>query len=195
MIKDKIIMVLATIALICGTLLYFSYTRTKQLDDDLKTAMNNYKVEVNKNLMYQFSMKDLQASKDSSDMKVLELVKQLKIKPKRVVETIYIANEFSKRDTITITDSVFIKDYKTSIGDKWYNLDIEFKAPDELNTDLRVNNEVIAITYDRRETLQTPYRFFLWRWFQKKQTVQVIEVKELNPYSTIREFKFIKVIK
>jgi len=72
---------------------------------------------------------------------------------------------------------------------------LKFKAPNSFSTDLKVKNEVIAITYDKRETIKPAKKFFLFRLFQKKQTIQTIEVKELNPYSEVKDFKIIKVIK
>lgn len=123
------------------------------------------------------------------------MVGELKIKPNKVTETVYIASQTQIRDTIALKDSVFIKDYEVKTGDEWYNLDLKFKAPDSISTDLKVKNEVIAITYDKRETVKPAKKFFLFRWFQKKQTIQTIEVKELNPYSEVKDFRFIKVLK
>jgi len=195
MIKNRIIIALAVIVLICGTLLHFSYNHSKALDKSLKITTNNLKAEVNKNIIYQYTLNDLKSSKDSEDIKVLEMARQLKIQPKKIVETVYIESEFVKKDTVNTIDSVFIKDYNAKIGDDWYSLELQFKAPDQISTDLKVKNEIVAITYDRKETVKPPYKLFLWRWLQKKQTVQVIEVKELNPYSTVKDFKFIKVLK
>jgi len=195
LLKTKLVAVLCGLLLICGTLLYFSYNHSKVLDTSLKVATNNLKAEVNKNIVYQYTLNDLQNSKDSDELKVLDLAKQLKIQPKKITETVYIASQFSKKDTVNTVDSVFSKDYETKLGDDWYSLDLKFKAPDKFTSDLQVKNEVVAITYDKRETVQAPKKFFLWRWLQKKQTVQTIEVKELNPYSTVKEFKFIKLLK
>lgn len=194
-IKKYLMILLASITLVCGILLYFSYSHVKQLDKELKTASNNWKAEVRKNVVYQFSLADLKASKDSSDLKVKTLIDELKIKPNKVTETVYIASQTQIRDTIALKDSVFVKDYTAKIGDEWYSLDLKFKAPDSITTDLKVKNEVVAITYDKRETVKPPKKFFLWRLFQKKQTIQTIEVKELNPYSTVKDFRFIKVLK
>ena len=195
LLKTKLVTVLCGLLLICGTLLYFSYNHTVQLNKDIATATNNYKASVRKNVVYQFTLNDLKASKDSSDLKVKELIKQLKIQPKKITETVDINSQFSKKDTVKLVDSVFVKDYTAKIGDEWYSLDLKFKAPDSFSTDLKVENEVIAITYDKRETIKPAKKFFLWRLFQKKQTIQTIEVKELNPYSTVKDFRFIKVLK
>ena len=194
-IKKYLIIGLACFGLICGGLLYFSYNHIKTLDASLIVATNNYKAEVKKNLTFQYTLNDLQDSKDSSDIKVLQLAKELNIQPKKIVSTVYIASEFIKKDTIKLTDSIFVRDYTTKLSDDWYSLDLQFKYPNTFISDLKIKNEVVAITYDRKETVNPAKKFFLWRWLQKKQIVQVIEVKELNPYSTVKEFKFIKVIK
>ena len=160
-IKKYLIILLASIALICGVLLWFSYNHTKQLNEELKTATNNYKAEIRKNVVYQFTLADLKDSKDSSDLKVKTLIGELKIKPKKVTETVYIDSQIQIKDTVTLKDSVFIRDYEAKTGDEWYSLDLKFKAPDTLNVDLKVRNEVIAITYDKRETIKPPKKFFL----------------------------------
>lgn len=195
MIRKYLIIALACFGLICGTLLYFSYNHSKVTEASLKVATNNWKAEVKKNLTFQYTLNDLKDSKDSADVKVLEMAKKLKIQPKKIVSTVYIASEFVKKDTINTVDSVFVRDYNTKLGDDWYTLDLQFDAPNQFITDLKIKNEVLAIAYDRKETVKPAKKFFLWRWLQKKQIVQVIEVKELNPYSTVKEFKFIKVIK
>ena len=161
LLKTKLIAVLCGLLLICGTLLYFSYNHSKALDISLKIATNNLKAEVNKNLTYEYTLNDLQDSKDSADIKVLELAKQLKIQPKKITETVYIASQFSKKDTVKLKDSVFIKDYNTKLGDDWYSLDLQFKHPDQFISDLKVKNEVVAITYDRKETVNPAKKFFL----------------------------------
>jgi len=161
LLKTKLVAVLCGLLLICGTLLYFSYNHSKVLDTSLKVATNNLKAEVNKNIVYQYTLNDLQNSKDSDELKVLDLAKQLKIQPKKITETVYIASQFSKKDTVNTVDSVFSKDYETKLGDDWYSLDLKFKAPDKFTSDLQVKNEVVAITYDKRETVQAPKKFFL----------------------------------
>lgn len=160
-IKKYLIILLASIALICGVLLWFSHSHTKQLNEELKTATNNYKAEVRKNVVYQFTLNDLKDSKDSSDLKVKTLIGELKLKPKKTTETVYIDSQTQIKDNVTLKDSVFIRDYEAITGDEWYSLDLKFKAPDTFNVDLKVRNEVIAITYDKRETIKPPKKFFL----------------------------------
>ena len=160
-IKKYLIIGLACFGLICGTLLYFTYNHSKTLEASLLIATNNYKSEVNKNLTYQYTLNDLRDSKDSAEIKVLELVKELKIQPKKIVSTVYIASEFIKKDTIKLTDSIFVRDYTTKLSDDWYSLDLQFKQPNQFISDLKIKNEVVAITYDKKETVQPAKKFFL----------------------------------
>lgn len=156
-------MLLAALFLISGTLLYISYNSSRKLEDRLEVTTQNLKAENRKNIQYLYTINELKDSKDSSDLKVIELIKQLKIKPKKITETVYIASNFIKKDTILLKDSIFIKDYETKVGDNWYSLNIKFKAPNTFSTDLKIKNEVIAITYDKKETVNPPKKFFLWR--------------------------------
>jgi len=85
----------------------------------------------------------------------------LNIQPKKIVSTVYIASEFIKKDTIKLTDSIFVRDYTTKLSDDWYSLDLQFKQPNQFISDLKIKNEVVAITYDKKETVQPAKKFFL----------------------------------
>lgn len=194
-IQTKIIAFLCGLLLICGTFGIYQYNRSKKLLTSLEVSSNNYKAQVNKNRVYQFTIDDLRTSNETSDVKVDSLMKELKIKPKKVVETVYVETEFNKSDTIILKDTLFLRDDSCEVGDKWYNINIKFKQPNIVLPKIRINNELICIVSDKRETIKPRKKFFISRWFQRKQTVQVINIKELNPYSTVQDFKFINIIK
>ena len=61
-------------------------------------------------------------------------------------------------------------------------------------TDSVLNIKNIAWS-NRRETIGPPKKFFICRWFQKKQTVVEILIEDLNPYFKTKEFKYNTIIK
>lgn len=195
LIKNKLIAVLLVLSMILGGFIWFQQKSITDLNKSLRIEANNYKSATQKNRVYVLQIDELKNSKDSSDLKVKMLIDELKIKPKKVTETVYINSQTQIKDTITLKDSVFIRDYEDKTGDEWYSLDLKFKAPNTFNVNLKMRNELICIVSDKRETIKPRKKFFISRWFQRKQTVQVINVKELNPHSTVQDFKFINIIK
>ena len=49
--------------------------------------------------------------------------------------------------------------------------------------------------HDSRVTVDPPKKCWLGRLFQKKQTIVEVDVVEQNPYCTIKNQKFVKVVK
>ena len=195
LIKNKLIAVLLVLSMILGGFIWIQQKSITNLNKSLRIEANNYKAQVNKNRVFKFTIDDLKASKETSDVKVDSLMKVLKIKPKKVVETVYVETEFNKNDTIILKDTLFLRDDSCEVGDEWYNINIKFQKPNIVLPKIRINNKLICIVSDKRETIKPRKKFFISRWFQRKQTVQVINIKELNPYSTVQDFKFINIIK
>lgn len=51
------------------------------------------------------------------------------------------------------------------------------------------------MTYSKKETIDPPKKFFLCRWFQKKQTILEVKIVEKSPYIEQKESRFIEIIK
>lgn len=56
-------------------------------------------------------------------------------------------------------------------------------------------SEKHIIVSTRRETVDPPKKFFLFRWFQRKQTVLNIDVVEKNPYVQKQSSRYVEIIK
>ena len=52
-------------------------------------------------------------------------------------------------------------------------------------------SDINVIAYSRKEIIGTPKKCFIGRWFQKKQNVIRVDVKDNNPYSEIKNLKII----
>jgi hypothetical protein len=61
--------------------------------------------------------------------------------------------------------------------------------------DYSFKNETLVIMHDSRVTVDPPKKCWLGRLFQKKQTIVEIDVAEQNPYCTVKNQKFIKIVK
>ena len=136
----------------------------------------------------------LQVSKDSTDIALKEALEKLKIKPKNVVSAGSVTSNMEKRDSIIFKhDTIFEKkvDIDTIIGDKWYKAQVGLHYPARI--DLAVSKHIIV--HNRKETVNPPKKFWLWRLFQKKHTVQEIIVDEENPYIEAGSQKFINIVK
>ena len=109
----------------------------------------------------------------------------------------YYIDHFLKTDTIEYTDTVIAPgvDKDTLIGNKFYSLDLHLQYPNKITTKVSFTNEKEVFVSLKRETIDPPYKFFLWRWFQKKQDVAIVDIKDSNPYLVKGQSRFIQVIK
>ena len=47
----------------------------------------------------------------------------------------------------------------------------------------------------KKETINPPKKFFLFRWFQRKHTILEVNMVEKNPYIENKNNRFIEIIK
>jgi len=142
-------------------------------------------------------MSDLKNSNDSLIQEALRIKKELNIKDKNVSGITYQTATITKRDTIKTKDTIFVNtvNIDTTVTDgKWYSLNLKLKYPNIISVKPVYKSELFTIINTKRETINQPSKVFFIKWFQKKQTVVYVNIKENNPYININEQKFIKVI-
>ena len=150
----------------------------RELKKDLSTATANIKAYSDENSslknsarVFQLTVEQLSYYNDSILQKMDEVRKELKIKDKNLKQMQYLLSESTKRDTVLFTDTIF-KDKElaldTLIGDKWYNIRLGLKYPNLIYTEPTFISEKYIITNKRKETINPPKKFFLFRWFQRK---------------------------
>ena len=104
----------------------------------------------------------------------------------------------SKGDTVALKDTIF-KDpsfeLDTIVGDKWFSNRLYLKYPNVVASTPKIVIERHTFINGKRETVNPPKKFFLFRWFQKKHTVVEVNVRELNPYVVNKTQKYIEIIK
>lgn len=199
--KNTILLILGTII----TAIILSMINTiNNLEDELLTVEENNKayqkevtiLEGNSN-MYKLTIEQLEYFNDSITNKLKEAKEQLKIKDKNLKQLQYINANTSKTDTIIMRDTIFKDNLNidTTLQDRWYNLSLSLKYPGTIIVNPTFNNETMIFVSSKKETIKPPKKWWIQRIFQKKHTVVNIDVVENNPYTNVKNQKFIEIIK
>ena len=199
--KENLYYIIAIIILALG--LSIIYHKYQKLQEDYSISQANvkaYDVQLsNKNKeirVFQITEDQLQNMNDSIIVRMDSLRKVLKLKPKTIQTISYQERVVTKSDTINSVDTLFRNDlhYDTIVGDNWVSNRIKLDYPKriEVNTNITLQNYIIV--HKQKETINPSKKFFLFRWFQKKQEVLKVEVIENNPYVQNKISKFIQVL-
>lgn len=152
----------------------------------------------NQNRVFKLTIEQLEYFKDSISLKLKEAKEELKIKDSKIEAMEYQSSINERVDTIRTKDTIFINSSSrldTIIGDKWYQLKLGLYYPNTIVVNPKFINERIVIISSKKETINPPKKFFLFRWFQKKHEVIEVNIKENNPYVSNREQRYIQIIK
>ena len=197
-------LVIVVIFVILTVVVIEQHKKIKQTNYELSTAVINLKAYesendslINKNIEYNYTVEQLNASTDSLVRELNNVRKALKIKDKYIAELQYIASHSSKVDSIFVRDTIFKdKDFylDTIIADKWAKLQLNLKYPNEIIADYSFNNETVIVSSSHKETVEPPHKCWLIRLFQKKHYVTEVEVIQNNPYCENDKHKHIKIV-
>ena len=183
---------------------YTLYNRNQDLKEEILVSMTNQKAFITENTslkeenrVFKFTVEQLNYYNDSILQKMNEVRKELKIKDKNLKQLQYLLSVSTKKDTVLFTDTIF-KDkglaLDTIIGDKWYNIRLGLKYPNLIYTKPTFTSEKYIIVNKKKETINAPKKFFLFRWFQRKHWVMEVHIKEKNPYIKEVNNKFVEII-
>ena len=203
--KIKLIIGLIIVAIIVGlgTTVVVMNNRIDKLNTEVAEATTNIKAYELENLAlknntieFQYTIEQLNHSKDSLNQKINKLRKDLKIKDKDIQKLQYVLSENQKKDSIIVHDTLFIEKVKidTTLSDDWSKLHLQLEFPNKVVTKYSFKNESLVTTYLKKETIKPPHKCIFVRWFQKKHKMIYVEVNEQNPYCEIKEQKFINII-
>lgn len=181
------------------------YNQYKAADDRWKTAVANMKAyddvlsdAGNRNTALELTVSQLKNFNDSVLVKLNNTRKELKIKDSKLKALQHVSSDFSRTDTIVLKDTVFrTPDFKldTVLQDQWYKLTLGLKYPSQISASPEFKSEKHIIVSTKRETVNPPKKFFLFRWFQKKHTVLQVDVVEKSPYVQDEKSRYIEIIK
>lgn len=201
LIKNKYKILFTFIIFILIGLNYIQYSSFSNLSKDHDIDQSNMKaLEIQSeksNRTFTFTLNQLKYFNDSINRKLLDAQKQLKIKDNTITSLQWYKDNFYKRDSIKFRDTIFVKDLSvdTVVGDKYYQLNLKLKYPSLIETSISITNEKSIITSTKKETVDPPNPFFLFRWFQRKQTILTVDVIDSNPYIKNSGKRYITIIK
>ena len=170
----------------------------KVAEANVKAYSKELSTSKERNTALHLTVDQLKYFSDSILMALDETRKELKIKDKNLKALQSVSSGFTKRDTITMRDTLFRDPsvvIDTVIGDKWYNVRLGLKYPSMVAVKPYFKSEKHIIVSSKKETVDPPKKFFLLRWFQRKHIVLHIDVVEKNPYVENESSKYIEIIK
>ena len=167
-----------------------AYENIKAYDAELSGLRGDTKV-------YKLTIEQLNYFNDSIIKKMKVVQKELGIKDKRLQQLQYEASHAQRADTIILKDTLF-RDPQlkldTIVGDKWFRTNLHLEFPSTIALKPEIELERYTFISGKRETVNPPKKFFLFRWFQKKHTVVEVNVREMNPYVKNKTQRFIQII-
>ena len=172
--------------------------RWKESTENVKSYNELFSNSENKNKGFKLTIDQLQYFNDSILRELNETREALKIKDSKLKSLQYLSSTFIKYDTLIIKDTLF-KDPQiqvdTVLSDEWYSIRIGLKYPSTVTVNPMFRSVKHIVVSSRRETVNPPKKFFLFRWFQKKHTILNIDVIEKNPYMKEQNSRYIEIIK
>ena len=204
MVKKYIRIGIVILVSLLSISVYTLYTNNQKLKKETAALISNQKAFIaknsslkNENRVFKFTIEQLNYYNDSILQKMNNIRKELKIKDKNIKQLQYLLSVSTKKDTVLFTDTIF-RDKSlaldTIIGDKWYNIRLGLKYPNLVYTKPTFTSEKYIIVNKKKETINPPKKFFLFRWFQKKHWVMEVHIKEKNPYIKEINNKFVEII-
>lgn len=201
----KAVFILLAIAVCLGVLLILAYKNNDELnlkwkiaEANVKSYSNLYDLGNKRSAALQLTVDQLGYFKDSVLQELNTARKELKIKDKNLKALQMVSSSFSKADTIYHTDTLFKQpslQMDTVIGDEWYTLRLGLKYPSMIAVKPEFKSKKHIVVSSKKETVNPPKKFFLFRWLQKKHWVLHIDVIEKNPYVSNEEDRYIEIIK
>ena len=199
--KKYLILAIVVLVAIIGAM----WQQVKYANEKWEVATANMKAydaqlaaEGEKNIALQLTVDQLGYFKDSVLQELDNTRKELKIKDKNLKALQAVKSGFTKRDTITMRDTLFKEPtlaIDTLIGDKWYNVRLGLKYPSMIAIQPYFKSEKHIVVSSKKETVNPPKKFFLFRWFQRKHYVVKVNVKEKNPYVEDESSEYVEIIK
>lgn len=202
---NKYIKVLITVIWIISSLsIYFLLHKISVLNNEISTLSSNQKAFIFENnslkteaKVYKFTIDQLNYYNDSIIKRMNEVRKELNIKNNNVKQMQYLLSSISKKDTIIFKDTLFkdtILKIDTIVSNKWYTLKLGLCYPSNISVNPTFISEKYIVISKKKETINPPKKFFLFRWFQKKHWIMEVNIKEKNPYINELDNKFIEII-
>lgn len=196
----SIVLMMVTIIALCFILKSKVKTenRWKEAITNVKSYENMFSDSKDNSIAFQLTIAQLKHSNDSIFQELDNTRKELKIKDSKLKSLQHISSNFIKSDTIILKDTVFKNkgiNIDTLLSDEWYSVRVGLRYPSSVTVTPKFKSVKTVIVSTKKETVNPPKRFFLFRWFQKKHTVLHVNVVEKNPYIESQDNRYVEVIK
>ncbi len=186
--------------------LVYLINKSKNIEKKWETAVGNVKSYEQqfssseaKNRVFKLTIDQLKNSNDSIFQELNAVRKELKVKDSKLQSLQYVGSDFSKTDTIYIKGDTIFKDTNlnidTLLSDEWYSMKVGLRYPSTVIVEPKFKSEKHIVVSAKRETVNPPKRFFLFRMFQRKHTVLNVDVVEKNPYVQNQSNRFVEIVK
>lgn len=186
--------------------IYALFSTKLSADKKWKEAVENAKAyselfsnSENKNRAFKLTIDQLRNSNDSIFKELNKARKELKVKDSKLKSLQYVSSNFSKVDTITLKGDTIFKDSHVNIDtllfDDWYSVKVGLKYPSTVSIEPKFISIKYIVVSAKKETVNPPKRFFLFRWFQKKQIRLNVDVVEKNPYVQNQDNRFVEIVR
>lgn len=145
-------------------------------------------------IAYKFNVDQLNYINDSIITELNNTRKQLKIKDKELKQLQNIKTEVHIKDSVFIRDTIFKSSFTrldTVLTNNWYKTQVILEYPNKVKLNMMYKSDISVIASTQKEIIGTPKKCWLGRLFQKKQNVIRVDVKDNNPYSEIKNKKFV----
>lgn len=186
-----------------GAIAYLSY-QNRQLTTKYETSIENIKAYdaelsglTNDTKVYKLTIEQLNYFNDSIIKKMKVVQKELGIKDKKLQQLQYEASHAQRTDTIILKDTLF-RDPQlrldTIVGDKWFKTNLHLEFPSTIALKPEIELERYTFINGKRETVNPPKKFWLFRLFQRRHIVVEVNIREMNPYVKNKTQRFIQII-
>lgn len=199
--KDKLLITLfALIILLCAALFYFvsKCDRVANERDQYASLTKSYSRVImdsdNERTVFRMRISDLEVTGDSLICVLDSMRRQIRIRDKRLREMHHRVTYVERTDTIYLSDSIFISGLDTTITDGWVSTQLKIEVPNKITHSVSVRNQTDLFVTTKRETVNPPRKFFLFRLFQKKHTVVTVVAKEGNPWCQTAESRHVEIV-
>lgn len=193
--------IIVLIGLICSVI--FLSIKNSSLQESIRLYDNNFKAinlensELrNEIIAYRFDVEQLEFINDSIIKNLNDTRRELGIKDKQLKQMQKIKTEIITRDSIFVRDTIFRDNFiklDTLISNEWYSVRLGLEYPNKIEINAKYNTDLSVFAYSSKEILGNRKKCFIGRWFQKKNKIIRVEIKDNNPHSIIKESKYIIV--
>lgn len=148
-------------------------------------------------LILNYTIDALNNSVDSINQKMNTVRKELRVKDNELESISRLVMTSSKKDTVVLRDTVFIKGMKidTILTDNsWYNLALSLEYPNKITVHPEFNSDTYIVISSSKRIVGKPRGCWIGRLFQKRHVVVEGRIVEKNPYINVNEQRFIKIV-